>query len=471
MRLNWMTRTLLALTLLGAVGSEVPAAHAADSSASTKKKKKPATRAKRSPTLARPREDGPAAAPQPARPAEAHPSDTRPSDTRPDAARPTEARPTDARPDAAHPDAAHPDAAHPDAARPTDARPADAHPTDAAPADARPDAVRPADAHPADARPASGTPGPRSGGAEPARIRHPEVERAPHAETAARHERAPYHSTDHRFARPNPYHVRAYAGAHHPPPPHYWYRPWYTHWYVHPYYRWTTATVAFVWFDYTVDAWADGWAPPPRPGWVWVPGHHEAGWWVPGHWAPVGPPPAVYGGGWVYVPGWWHGTSYVEGYWRAPTRTGSWAWVDGHYQADGDYVWGHWAPVGATPAGYSWEPGYWDGEEWVEGFWRPTLRSDYRWVSAWFDDDGVYHGGYWEPDEDRPGSVWIPGWFDGHEWIDGYWVPEDEYRAADPASYTPDPGWDDGWDAAKSVDHPAPYDTDEAPLALPVSGD
>ena len=75
--------------------------------------------------------------------------------------------------------------------------------------------------------------------------------------------------------------------------------------------------------------------------------------------------------------------------------------------------------------------GFFDGETWVAGFYRPEFRTGYQWVGAYFDGDGIYNGGYWEPAEDKSGQVWIPGWFDGSEWEKGYWVSEREYRDAD----------------------------------------
>ncbi len=276
---------------------------------------------------------------------------------------------------------------------------------------------------------------------------------------------------DHRYTRPAPHHVRPAPSAGHPPPGHTWYRPYYTRWYVHPYYRWVVATYVVVSFGFEVHPWVVTWAPPPRAGWTWVPGYWApGGWWVPGHWMPVGPAPVYYPGvTYVYVPGWWQGAIYVDGYWRAEARSG-WTWVEGYYLTDGTYIPGHWEPTTAGPAGYVWEPGFFDGEAWHEGFWRPEFRANYTWVSAWFDEDGIYHAGFWKPTEERPGQVWIPGWFDGTQWVEGYWVTQQEYEAADPQTWTPPEGWDDGRgeQAAAPAAEAAP---EEAPLAIPVSGD
>jgi hypothetical protein len=111
-----------------------------------------------------------------------------------------------------------------------------------------------------------------------------------------------------------------------------------------------------------------------------------------------------------------------------------------------------------------WEAGFWDGQYWVEGYWRPQTRASYAWVSPWLDDDGIYHTGYWEPTEDKPGMVWIPGWFDGDEWQEGQWVSRAEYDKADPENWQPDAGWDDQSDKAVLPKE------EEPPPALPYDG-
>ena len=273
-----------------------------------------------------------------------------------------------------------------------------------------------------------------------------------------------YRGRDHRYARPGPYWHRQAYEAHHPPPHHHWYHAWYSHWWVHPWYRWTHATVAVVSFEFGVNPWIELWEPPPRPGWVWVPGHWEHGLWFPGQWRPVGTPPAPPVGAWVWVPGWWMGNVYFEGYWRVDRRNdGDWVWVEGARLADGRYVWGHWAPASPAPAGFVWEPGFWDGEQWVEGFLRPASRPGYAWVDAQYGDDGVYRAGYWEPLVDEPGHVWIPGCSDGERWIPGYWVEQSEYDAADPKDWQPEEGWDQGYDATGNE----PDEEDET-LAMPA---
>jgi hypothetical protein len=261
---------------------------------------------------------------------------------------------------------------------------------------------------------------------------------------SARDRQPPHRSSDHRYARPAASQVRASPDARYQPPESRYYRNYYTRWYVHPYYRYQYATSAMVGFGYPCDPWYDAWAPPGRAGWMWVPGHWAYGWWHPGYWAPLGNAPLY---GYTYVPGFWYGANYVDGYYRPEARSdGGWEWIEGYYLEDGVYVWGYWKPTTPGPQGYVWEPGFYDGEAYIDGFWRPQFRTGYTWTSAWYDEQGIFHAGYWMPTEAQAGFTWIPGWFDGNEWVAGYWVPDAEYESADTKNYTPAAGWDAGWE-------------------------
>lgn len=276
----------------------------------------------------------------------------------------------------------------------------------------------------------------------------------------------PHGHSDHRYARPAVTHLHVSVHARYGVPHRWYYRPWYSHWYVHPYYRWHHATTVVVGLGFPVYAWSVGWVPPSRAGWMWVPGHWTYGWYTPGYWSPVAVAPI----GYAYVPGWWVGDAYVEGYWRAESRSG-WEWVEGSYLEDGTYIRGRWEPTGDGPDGYTWEPGFYDGEAWVDGFWRPEYRDGYRWVDGWFGDDGVYRAGYWEPLEARSGAVWVPGWFDGNEWVGGYWVAEDQYERESQKEFQPEQGWDAGRSGSDTKSVAAPRggsEGDDRPLALPV---
>jgi hypothetical protein len=273
--------------------------------------------------------------------------------------------------------------------------------------------------------------------------------------------------------------VQAHPHAAYRVPSRAYYRPYYTRWYVHPYYRYSYSTTVVVGFGFSTYAWTDAWAPPYRPGWSWVGGYwNPYGYWCPGYWNPA--VTVVAPVGYAYVPGWWDRDVYVEGYYRTQDRNG-WQWNEGYYLDDGTYVRGHWQPTGQGPEGYTWEPGFWDGETWVEGFWRPEFRSNYTWVSAYYDADGIFHAGYWMPLEQQPGYIWVPGWFDGNQWNEGYWESEDKYGSADLDGWQPEQGWNDGWqegegwgdgevlknNSAVPGDPDGPSE-DGAPLAMPV---
>ena len=287
----------------------------------------------------------------------------------------------------------------------------------------------------------------------------------------------PHRSEDRRYNRPRTHHVRPHPHAHHAPPRSQAYRHYYTRWYCHPYYRYQYSTTVVVWFDFYVSPWDIAWVPPRRDGWVWVAGYWSYGNWHPGFWRPVGPPPRAH---YVYVPGWWDQDVYVEGYYRAESRP-EWEWVEGYYLSEGTYVQGHWRPTRTAPEGYTWEPGFWDGESYVDGFWRPEFREGYRWISSYYDADGIFHSGFWEPLANEFGFTWIPGWFDGNSWVDGYWVRDGEFEAEDVQSWQPEEGWNDGWEVGGgwgdgeilSNDTGEPIESfdeswDDEPLAIPV---
>jgi hypothetical protein len=286
--------------------------------------------------------------------------------------------------------------------------------------------------------------------------------------------RPPHRSYDHRYARPYYRDVYNNPHAYQPAPRHVYYRPYYTRWWVHPWYRAQYSTTVVVSFDFNCYAWSAAWTPPRRDGYSWMPGMWVGSAWTPGYWAPR----AVVPMGYAYVPGYWSDQVYVEGFYRVEQRQdGDWYWVDGYYLEDGTYVRGHWMPAKAGPEGYTWEAGFWDGEVWVDGFWRPEYRPGFTWVSSFYGDDGVFHTGYWAPLQDEPGFVWIQGWFDGTQWIEGYWVAETEYENTDLSTWQPDAGWDAGWEVdgfgdgsmlGTGAEVPVDPDTGALPLGLPV---
>ena len=280
--------------------------------------------------------------------------------------------------------------------------------------------------------------------------------------------RLPAHRTlDHRYARPAHNRVHTSRYARHSLPRHNHYYGHYSHWYVHPWYRHHHSTTVVVGFAFPVHAWYYWWTPPARNGWVWAPGYWYFGCWNPGYWSPAYNPPV----GYLYVPGWWEAESvYVEGHYRVEERDG-WEWADGYYLEDGTYIRGYWIPAGDGPDGYTWEPGFYDGEQWNDGFWRPEQRQDFAWLEGWFDEDAIFHNGYWTPLKANEGYTWIPGWFDGNEWAEGYWVDNKEVEEEDVEAWQPEEGFDAGWDeeaAAEASGEGKPTFGEAIPLAMPV---
>jgi len=84
------------------------------------------------------------------------------------------------------------------------------------------------------------------------------------------------------------------------------------------------------------DPWVQRVQHSPRDGWVWADGAPDgAGGWYPGSWRPFDART-----GYVWEPGYWNGFQYVDGYWRVVQRP-SWTFVTGQYQGR-TWVAGHW---------------------------------------------------------------------------------------------------------------------------------
>jgi hypothetical protein len=101
------------------------------------------------------------------------------------------------------------------------------------------------------------------------------------------------------------------------------------------------------------------------------------------------------------------------------------------------WVPGHWEPARSAPpswygTSWVWVPGWWMGPIWVEGYWRPVHRPGWVWADGYYLDDGSYVRGWWEPESapPAPGYVWEGGYYDGETWVEGYWRPErrESYR-------------------------------------------
>lgn len=274
-----------------------------------------------------------------------------------------------------------------------------------------------------------------------------------------------HYGADPRTSRPNPVQRRPHPEAGAQAPQRRGYGPHYVRWWSHPYWRYQSC-VTIVVLGGALYPWAVGWMGPPRDGYIWVEDQSWAG-WVPGSYAPATVAPEFGGVAYVWVDGFWVGETYIDGFWRPERRLdGAWVWVDGAYDTAGVYHPGYWEPADAWPEGMTWEPGFFDGHQWVEGFWRPAARAGFLWVEARMDSAGVRQAGHWLSLESRPGSVWVPGWFDGHRWVEDGWAPIATVQAVDLGAFEPAAGVNAGADQPR--DEPSITPSGELPLAVPL---
>lgn len=152
-----------------------------------------------------------------------------------------------------------------------------------------------------------------------------------------------------------------------------------------------------------------------------------------------------------------NGEVCAPGFWRLRTRSG-YLWVNGYW--DGDrYIPGYWRPRQARGSSWVWAPGHWAGKYWIEGHWRPARRSGYQWEIGHWDRSGNWHDGHWRPVTQRPDREWVPGyWLPGDKWKEGYWRP----RSRDgfvwvPGYFNGSGRWvEGGWQAAPPKHYWAP---------------
>jgi hypothetical protein len=124
-----------------------------------------------------------------------------------------------------------------------------------------------------------------------------------------------------------------------------------------------------------------------RTGYAWITGYWDSGIWVSGFWRPTMSRTGYsYSPGHVGLDGYW-----VSGFWRRGARSG-YMWVDGYYVGD-SFVWGFWRPV-RVRSGYTWIVGYRNSGVWYSGRWRRSVRAGYYWMPGRY-NRGVYVAGTW----------------------------------------------------------------------------
>jgi hypothetical protein len=76
-----------------------------------------------------------------------------------------------------------------------------------------------------------------------------------------------------------------------------------------------------------------------------------------------------------------------------PAPHAGFVWVPGSYDPYGFYTPGYWQPTGVR-VGYLWVPGYWIGHTYHDGYWRPHGRDGQAWIDGYY-LDGRYVPGRW----------------------------------------------------------------------------
>ena len=146
---------------------------------------------------------------------------------------------------------------------------------------------------------------------------------------------------------------------------------------------------------------------------TYEPGYRaETGYWIPGFRRRHARP------GYAWAAPYWNGHTYISGFWRPHrVRTGM-VWVRGHVGPYGYWVDGCWRPTIRT--GYAWTAGYYVAGTYVWGFWRPTIRrAGHVWVAG-YGWGGMWSPGHWRVSA-RVGHFWMPGYYGHGRYVAGYW--------------------------------------------------
>ncbi len=113
----------------------------------------------------------------------------------------------------------------------------------------------------------------------------------------------------------------------------------------------------------------------------------------------------------------------VPGFWRLSVRPG-FTWVDGFWKGE-IYVPGYYRPNRDRGRNWAWVPGHWGGDRWLPGRWRPSQRAGYDWIEGHWTREGEWIEGFWRPLARAPrGMVWEPGYWNARGWVEGFWRVE-----------------------------------------------
>ncbi len=93
------------------------------------------------------------------------------------------------------------------------------------------------------------------------------------------------------------------------------------------------------------------------------------------------------------------GRLLVPAFYRPAERSG-YLWIESQRDEYGRFFPGYWEPLAPwrrTGGVMAWVPGYYSGGAWIEGYWRLPAREGYSWQNGYFDGDGRWHEPAWTP--------------------------------------------------------------------------
>ena len=90
------------------------------------------------------------------------------------------------------------------------------------------------------------------------------------------------------------------------------------------------------------------------------------------------------------------GNVIVPAHWRLKIRKG-YTWIPAHQDESGQWITGHWKPIGPVPKGKIWVKGHvGDNGKWIMGYWRPVSKKRKAWVHGHYNAKGKWVKGHWK---------------------------------------------------------------------------
>ncbi len=154
-----------------------------------------------------------------------------------------------------------------------------------------------------------------------------------------------------------------------------------------------------------------------RAGYTWVKGTYKEKVWSAPHWQA-----AKANGGLVWVNGFRGSDGYwVAGHWREKQRKGM-VWLPQGKDDKGNIIAGYWKPT-AQKTGMVWSRGHrTPTQSWSPGYWRPATKDSFTWVDGGF-GYGQWIAASWYPIQKKKDHLWSGGYYNGTVWVNGYYRP------------------------------------------------